>query len=317
MYIVNEGPEPGPSLLSDGAAPVDSRGLDQLLAVSAPLAMSAAETLCRHDPVLDRNCSWYHGLWQYLRILGLVSAPLRHQAFFLEALGSLARGGAHPRVLISGTADYAMLALVLEVYRHHQADLDVVVVVDRCETPLMLNRWFAERCSLRLETHACDILDFESQQSFDVICSHSFLVFFPSTVRPRLMEKWRQLLRPGGKLVTISRVRDGTAEGPVGFTAEQARTFRRKVWRAAEDLGDLGDLTPDNLARRATVYARRYLSYPVTSWAGLRCLLEDGGLTIDRLYRNGTATMAGGHGTTAPSISGDDTEYAHILCSRA
>ncbi len=78
----------------------------------------------------------------------------------------------------------------------------------------------------------------------------------------------------------------------------------------------LAKAAAETLCRHDTVYARRYRSHPVTSWAGLRNLLEHGGFAIDRPYPSETAKMAGGHQTTVPTLSGDDTDYAHILCSR-
>lgn len=43
-------------------------------------------------------------------------------------------------MLISGTADYSMLAHLLQAYRNVEAAVHVTVL-DRCETPLYLCRW--------------------------------------------------------------------------------------------------------------------------------------------------------------------------------
>ena len=89
---------------------------DELLRLSAPLAFALARRYCAS------SCRWHHGIWQYLRLLGLVSSAARHQEFFQTELGALARGGALPqgggyrRVLISGAADYAMLEVVAGAY---------------------------------------------------------------------------------------------------------------------------------------------------------------------------------------------------------
>lgn len=47
--------------------------LREPLLTSAPLARLAAPALCHRGA--DDDCSWYHGYWQYLRLLGIVAAP--------------------------------------------------------------------------------------------------------------------------------------------------------------------------------------------------------------------------------------------------
>ena len=48
------------------------------------------------------------------------------------------------RVLISGAADYSILAYVLWACRENGLDAEVTVL-DRCDTPLLLNTWYAEQ----------------------------------------------------------------------------------------------------------------------------------------------------------------------------
>jgi hypothetical protein len=91
--------------------------LDEPLFESAPLAHAAARTLCRSDGDAGTSCAWYHGAWQYFRALGIVTAPTVHARGLTEALRALARGGSHSRVLVSGAADYSLLAHVLHAYR--------------------------------------------------------------------------------------------------------------------------------------------------------------------------------------------------------
>src|SRR5262245_1212203 len=146
--------------------------LDMLLE-SAPLARQMAPQLCRRDPATGESCAWIHGLWQYLRLFGLASTPDQHAKFFLRALETVTGASGKPRVLVSGTADYAMLALVLKAYGKGTIRPDVTVV-DQCETPLMLNRWYAERVAHAVTTHCCDILDYPERHSFDALCTHSF-----------------------------------------------------------------------------------------------------------------------------------------------
>ena len=62
---------------------------DAALALSAPLALERAPGLCRVDPQSGESCAWNHGLWQILRLLGLVLTPAHHAAFFRAALQAL------------------------------------------------------------------------------------------------------------------------------------------------------------------------------------------------------------------------------------
>jgi SAM-dependent methyltransferase len=133
-------------------------------------------------------------------------------------------------VLVSGSADYSMPAHALWAYRAEAAPLQLVVV-DRCETPLALSRWYAEPTKAAihgttLSTQRADILDHEGAEPVDVIFTNSFLGSFAPEQRPRLAAAWRRLLRPGGRLVFTNRLRPGAPAGPLGFDAAQARSSR-------------------------------------------------------------------------------------------
>lgn len=262
-----------------GGPPSD---LGEPLATTAPLAEMVAPVLCRADHGARDNCSWYHGFWQYLRIFKLVSTPHRHADFFFDAFGFLAREGHYRRVLVSGAADYAMLAHVLWAYRKEDAAADITVL-DLCETPLFLCKWYAKQASAAVDTHASDILDRESGEPFDVICTHSFLSRFPSARRKDLISKWRQLLRPGGKVVSTTRINLSRAPECAGFTPGQVRAFRERVFEEARLWRDILGIDPDEMADRAQLYAERTVHYPTTRREELTRLFEAGGFTLDRL----------------------------------
>lgn len=270
---------------------------DRLLEESAPLALERSAGLCHREPGGDDGCDWYHGVWQYFRILGVVATPWMQRDFYERELGDLAAGGSHPRVLVSGTSDYAMLALVLHAYALRGARPEVTVA-DRCGTPLFLNRWYAERHGVRITTRAGDILA-AAGGPYDVICTHSFLGNFPPPRRAELISVWRALLRPGGKLVTINRIRPDSS-GEVRFSAEQGAAFRERVLRAAATSPAAIGIDDRTLARWAEAYTARYRSWPMSSAAELRTLLEDGGFVVERL-EPGPGAAAGAAG---PSVAG-------------
>ena len=205
--------------------------MTDLLLESAPLARAKAADVCGAGYPDEGGCAWYHGVWQYFRLLGVVSAPDRHAGFFRDTLGALFAARADARLLISGTADYGLLALVLAI---PGADTASITVADRCETPLFLCRWYAERAGHTIATTATDITALEAIEPFDALCCHSFLSQFRPSERPALMASWRRVLRPGGQVITNTRLDPAWREERSGFSPAQVAAFARRVAEAAK-----------------------------------------------------------------------------------
>jgi hypothetical protein len=169
-----------------------------------------ASRMCRVSE--GARCDWYHGSWQYLRVLGLVSNPTWHSDFYLSAVQAAAPSAA--AVLISGCADYSTFAQVAAAL----GDTARVTVLDWCETPLVANDWYARHTGLRpprllLE----DAARHRPSAAYDVIVTDSFVPRFEAGARDRLLAAWRESLVPGGAVITTVRVHDepGAAGGPV------------------------------------------------------------------------------------------------------
>ena len=284
--------------------------IEEPLLESAPLAWRLAPQLCRKDPATGENCAWIHGFWQYLRLLGLASTPSLHVKFFTDALTSRAGARAVPKVLISGAADYSMLALVIDAYRERNIRPNVTVV-DQCETPLMLNRWFAERVEFDITTHRCDIFEYTETRSFDAVCTHSFLSELPPGRWPTLLDKWRQLLRTGGAAITINRLRPGGGSAPVGFTSEQAGAFRTTVLERARSLPGATRTDPLELSHAAEIYVSRRRTYAVQSREQILTLFEGAGFRVDSLSHGPVVTDVRRElsGPTTPGSA----DYARIV----
>lgn len=288
----------------------DLAGPDEPLALSAPLARRIAATECRADDA-GRSCAWYHGFWQYLRLLDFITTPRDHAAFYRQALGpALAEGCG--RVLVSGSADYAMLAQLLRIFgeaRRHPA----IVALDICRTPLALCEWYAARRGVVLATVATDILAYRAETTFDLVCTHSFFGRFAPAERPRLIERWRALLRPGGRVVTVNRIRPD-APAIVGFTAEQAARFVARVRERAATMGRVADLGLAELLPMAEAYAAATRTHPLRSAEELRALFEAGGFRIEHLA---VEPLAGRTGIlpTGPTMSGG-ARYAQLVARR-
>jgi SAM-dependent methyltransferase len=281
---------------------------------SAPIAHRLAREHCREDATTGESCAWYHGFWQYMRVMKLGKISGGQTGFLVEALRAAARSGEFARVLVSGSADYSMPAHVLCAYRAEAAALELEIV-DRCETPIALTRWYTERVGAPVAGHASDILDFENARPYDVVLTNSFLGYFDLTSRARLFDRWARLLRPGGKLIFTNRIRPGVGYEPVGFTAAQARVFRDTVRREAERWRERFAFDPEEVARWADAYAARFRSVPVRSSAEVLDLLRDHGFRIDHCDSVSAPGRREGGAVSGPTTD-EATDFLRVVATR-
>lgn len=173
------------------------------LAESAPVAFAAAMSGCQDDGNAP-SCRAYHAVWQYLRLTGVIRAVRADGPLYAAAVRAQAERGPLRRILVSGTADYSMLAYL----GHAAAAIGVSPefdVVDKCSTSLELNAWYGARRGLSVRTIQSDVLTYEPVHAYDLICTHSFLYWIPSDERGTLLKNWRQWLSPQGRLCTSNR----------------------------------------------------------------------------------------------------------------
>jgi SAM-dependent methyltransferase len=287
--------------------------LEEPLVESAALAWKLAPQFCGKDPESDGSCSWYHRIWQYLRIMGLASSAMQRRDFYRLAARKFATDRRSPRVLIAGTADYAMLALLVEAFEGSETPPSFTVV-DVCETPLHLNRWYASRLSRSIETMRSDLLDYASPGAFDLICTDSVLSRFEPSKWSALAANWHALLRPAGILVTSSRLRPDDGPGKIGFAADQVAAFEQAVLRIATEKRELLGIDPRELARHAGLYARRQFNYPVRSLEQVERLLGNAGFAFEQLSvaPKGTANR---EGIVAPTVPADSV-WLRVIARR-
>jgi SAM-dependent methyltransferase len=169
------------------------------LGESAPLAAAWAETHCRVDPASGASCRGYHAKWQRKRLEGRDLGLGNDGPPLAAMIRGLARRGALRRILVCGSADYGLLALAADAI--DARPVPSVTVLDLCETPLLLNRWFADRRGLSIETIHADALDFRPEQPYDLILAHTLLGFFEEAGRRRLLARWLEILAPGGRVL--------------------------------------------------------------------------------------------------------------------
>lgn len=284
---------------------------EEPLALSATLARELAPRLCRDDPERG-SCAWYHGFWQYLRLLDFNTTPRDHAEFYRGALsGPIAAG--NRRVLISGTADYALPACMLWIFGNAGATADMTVL-DICATPPRLCEWYAARVGATIATVVQDILTFDAATPFDIVATHSFLGRFSPEERRLLFARWHRLLRPGGRVVTVNRVRSD-AGARVRFTDDQAERFVARVREAAAGLARPLDVSIDELVAMARRYAGGMGSYPLHSVDDLTGLFEGAGFRIEQLATGPVGPRAE-RAPTGPTMSGG-AEYARVVAVRA
>jgi SAM-dependent methyltransferase len=253
--------------------------VDERLDEGAPRQLKLSETHCTDE------CVWYHGPRQYLRALEIVRGLGPDSAYFLEALTGLAREGGFSRVLIPAGADCGTLAHVIAAYRAAAATLEVAFV-DRCPTPLDMNRWYAEDCGVPIEVHHVDVLDFESGGEFDLVCVHGFMGWFAEAARRQLVARWHRLLRPGGVVITASSLRGGDPDQPdqpVGLSDDESNALRARGRRAHQEGARRFGLDAATIDRWTETYAERRTDYMPVSVDDVRTLFESAGFAFREL----------------------------------
>jgi 2-polyprenyl-3-methyl-5-hydroxy-6-metoxy-1,4-benzoquinol methylase len=263
-------------------SPLPSAGNAELAAredlfAAARVAPSLAATHCR--PQDDgHSCAWYHGSWPVLRALGAINSPGSDDDFLLRALADGFARGAR-RVLVSGAADAGMLARVTSVL---PCGRDVrITVLDRCRTPLELGRRHAEALGMSIDTVCADILDHEADGEYDLICTHSFLTFFPPEARRRLLRRWWRLLRTGGSVVTAQRVRPGESAAITRFLPEDIARLADAAERGAQTFGDYAGVDPAQARALALGYGERHHTYLIVSSEELQSLFLAAGFRLE------------------------------------
>jgi SAM-dependent methyltransferase len=242
--------------------------------VFARLAWDAAPHECLKAGL---RCEAYHRVRPLLRRLGLAAEPEDQRAFLFPALvAALTQAG--PRILISGSVDEAMASMVVEA-GSVVGCAPSIVVVDRCMTPLLVNQAFAQSAGADLSIVQADILSFRAPHQFDVVATHSLFGSIGPNDRSRLITTWADSLRPGGRVITVARLRPASearsfaSEAPARLAAEVRR-------RAAEHAQEIG-IAADALTEAVLRYTReRAVSFPVGSLAELVGLFAGNGFRV-------------------------------------
>ena len=246
---------------------------------SAPLALNWSKQHCVQANDKEPGCAWYHGSWQMLRWLDVFQSIRSDDDFFLPALAGLINDGAR-HILISGAADYALLARVIFAAGEQAKELRVTVV-DLCDTPLRLNAWYAEKLGVKVTVIKDDVLNFKPEQPFDLICAHSFLCFFDSSERRQLLQAWWDCLKPAGKVITAQRARTEDHQAVIAYSQAEVIALGERAYNLARDQFDAKEVDPDLARQLAEGYGRFHWTYLIRTPQEIRNLFEDQGFNLE------------------------------------
>ncbi len=268
----------------------------------ANIARAIAERYCPEAAARGSDCLWYHGIWPFYRALGLGGSAFTQLAALSPTLRELAATGRYSRVLISGAADYATLAVVLHEYRAQRMPVRCTVL-DVCETPLALCRWYADSIGVEIDTVAAGILEADLGRRFDLITTHAFLGYFDQEERQRLARQWHSMLRAGGKVFLTNRLRPNVQEGVVRFTEAQSHEYLNAVEHESAK-GRAGLVCDAEHVERATrEYVKKLAVIPVRSLEEIKVIFEAAGFRVDRL-RTVASTASAAHSGRGPTVAG-------------
>lgn len=265
--------------LSHLAATLD---LEEPLVLSADLIHDVATVLCAGDHIDPNGCGWYHGSWQYLRLLDLVSTPTWHADFYRSQLAEALARVSNPRVLITGTADYSVLAYVIAAAQA-VGSTPSIAVVDLCSTPLFACRWYAKRTGFDIATSSEDFLASNlgvANQTWDVICTDAFLTRFTDDERRAVVQRWERMLNPTGRLITTVRIHSRTQTAR--DVSEAVSAFKERALLRSYRWVPFISATPTAIATLSETYALQMVSHPIGNEQDVLALLEGG--TLNRLH---------------------------------
>jgi hypothetical protein len=246
--------------------------LEEPLVQSAPVIAGVAPVLCQGDHVDPAGCAWYHGTWQYLRLMNLVSTPSWHHDFYMRSIAAELKRGARD-ILISGTADYSVFAYIVSCLGDLAGDTRITVV-DLCNTPLFACQWYAKRVGIHATMVSEDVrsLSKRHSQSYDLIVTDAFLTRFGSDEAGDVVQQWKALLRGQGSVITTVRAHEETQRGQT--TEEAIASFRERAtvrWKRWQPFIHIDRTT---IAAHAEAYARRMVSHPIGGSADILSFIE-------------------------------------------
>jgi SAM-dependent methyltransferase len=215
-----------------------------------------ARKFCNEGSAFGEECEWYHGNWNLLRRLGMVSNPYWHEEFYLHGImGSIRENNGGSRILISGAADEAMLSCVLNAAGSSTAEIHMI---DLCQTPLEIAKAYANSHGRNVKTLKCDARKMQFEDGyFSLIVTDAFLTRFEPRDRRLIVNEWRRVLKENGKVVTTARIESNCNGRLTSSFSDIARYVGDAVLRGIEKR-----INPIRVISSAFIYSSRIDSRP-------------------------------------------------------
>jgi hypothetical protein len=239
--------------------------LPDLLPEAARLTREWAHALCVPSQVRHEGCADYHAAWTTLRLIGAITGARTDKDFFHAQFTQLAINKPNARVLIAGTADHAVLHMLLEAFSATGAHPEVTIV-DSCATTLSLNQWYAQQVGAKVTCVQVDLREINLPNRFDLITTHSVFSFMSMAEVTSALCSWRNHLAEGGGLKFVQAIRPELEERSrmVFDKVEEADFVVRAEQRWAER-GPFPGLELGVVRRLAQKFAHHKRGYVVTS----------------------------------------------------
>lgn len=238
-----------------------------------------SEGHCEGGYMSASNCSWYHSAWQYLRLVDMVSTPSWHNGFYSDRLSEYLNEEKNDiRILISGTADYGMLEQIHKL--PNPKKIKEVLIIDLCSTPLLICEEYHRRHlkgvvelnKLKQDIRHTTLAD----ESYDVILTDAFLTRFPKIERQNVVSEWRRLLKPGGVILTTTRIEKVNEEcGCISSSDSDINRYKKKVENKIKGSGVLMRHMQNKIVSKATQYAKNITSHPMSNEKEIHELFSD------------------------------------------
>lgn len=249
--------------------------LKMLIGKSAKLMNNLSHKECIGSHINESSCSWYHGAWQYLRACDKVSSPTWHLDFYIDSLTSFLKP--NYKVLISGTADYSTLSIVLFVAKKLNLELSIDIV-DLCRTPLLICEWYAEQVGANIRTINQSVFDLSQREYYDIIITDAFLTRFSPINRSNVLVQWSSLINNSGRIITTIRTCEVLEDNIVMIPQNQTEEYVNEVFGIYNRLGfkeGISDI--ESIAKK---YIENIKSYPYEDIEGVYQDFNSNGLGI-------------------------------------
>jgi len=272
---------------------------------SAPIMRKLSDKYCKGSYVDNESCGWYHGSWQYLRLLDVVSTPDWHGDFYISNIYNYFYKRKRINVLICGLADYSMFSHLLDGCKNADV-IPNITIFDLCQTPLEICKWYANNFAkgIKLDLVRGDAIEYHFRSNYyDLIVTDAFITRFPRSEQKKVISNWYQTLKSNGTILTTIRLRNDEGRNPVKFSEREIEYFKNRVWKLAIEKAGfiLTEFADENMKRIAEEYASRMISYPFRSESDIKHIFNDFDSNIN-IYKT--------KGELNP------TDYAQIICNK-